>query len=151
MPFKICKTYEIESGHILSKHPDDCKFPHGHSRKIDIVLESAKLDENQMVCDFYLLDELIKPIVMRYDHKMCVNSDDPNFEQLKDMYGDKIIEFAKTDPTTEIMAKTIFDELKRELEDQLSNSDSKYPFSADIKLVKIRIYETSDSWAEYSE
>ena len=57
MPYRICKTFEIESGHMLSKHPDLCKFPHGHSRKVEFVLEAGELDQNEMVCDFKSLKE----------------------------------------------------------------------------------------------
>ncbi|RFC52406.1 MAG: 6-pyruvoyl tetrahydropterin synthase [Verrucomicrobia bacterium] len=35
MPFRICKTIEIENGHMLSKHSDKCQFPHGHTRKVE--------------------------------------------------------------------------------------------------------------------
>src|SRR5947209_8102903 len=35
MAFRICKTIEIENGHMLSKHPDKCRFPHGHSRRVE--------------------------------------------------------------------------------------------------------------------
>ena len=52
MPFRICKTFEIESGHLLSKHPDKCRFPHGHSRTVEVVLAADQLDANDMVCDF---------------------------------------------------------------------------------------------------
>ena len=37
MPYRICKTLEIENGHMLSKHPDKCRFPHGHTRKVELV------------------------------------------------------------------------------------------------------------------
>jgi len=151
MPYTICKTFVVENAHILSKHPDDCKFPHGHSRKIDIVLKAENLDQNEMVCDFYLLDKIAGEVISKYDHAICVNTDDPNFEQLKKMYGTKVVAFDKTDPTTEIMAKSIYNELKKKLRDQITASDSKYPFSNEVHLVKVRIYETSDSWAEYSE
>ena len=40
MPYRICKTLEIENGHMLTHHPDKCRFPHGHSRKVD------RLDRN---------------------------------------------------------------------------------------------------------
>ena len=42
---------------MLSKHPDLCKFPHGHSRKVEFVLEADELDGNEMVCDFKSLKE----------------------------------------------------------------------------------------------
>ena len=37
---------------MLSKHPDKCRFPHGHTRKVECVLVADTLDENEMVCDF---------------------------------------------------------------------------------------------------
>ena len=49
MPYRICKTIEIENGHMLSKHPDKCRFPHGHTRRVELVLEADDLDENGMV------------------------------------------------------------------------------------------------------
>ncbi len=49
MPFRICKTFSIESGHILSKHPGKCRFPHGHSRTVEVVLTADHLDASDMV------------------------------------------------------------------------------------------------------
>ena len=70
MPYRICKTFEIENGHMLSKHPDKCKFPHGHTRKIELVLEAGDLDENDMVCDFKILKETMESFLEQYDHSM---------------------------------------------------------------------------------
>ena len=44
MRYRICKSFEIESGHMLSKHPGRCRFPHGHSRRVDVVLSAEDLD-----------------------------------------------------------------------------------------------------------
>ena len=46
MPYRICKTLEIENGHMLTHHPDKCRFPHGHSRKVEIIIEADELDLN---------------------------------------------------------------------------------------------------------
>ena len=59
MPYRICKTFEVENGHMLSKHPDKCRFPHGHTRKIELVLEADALDGNDMVCDFKAVKEAV--------------------------------------------------------------------------------------------
>ena len=42
MPYRICKSLEIENGHMLSKHPDKCRFPHGHTRKVEFVIEAER-------------------------------------------------------------------------------------------------------------
>src|ERR1019366_3823108 len=44
MPFRIAKSFTVESGHLLTKHPGACRFPHGHSRTIEIVVASDALN-----------------------------------------------------------------------------------------------------------
>ena len=38
MVYRICKSIELESGHLLSKHPGNCKFPHGHTRSVEMTV-----------------------------------------------------------------------------------------------------------------
>jgi 6-pyruvoyltetrahydropterin/6-carboxytetrahydropterin synthase len=151
MPYRICKSFEIENGHMLSKHPDLCKFPHGHSRKVEFVLEADELDANEMVCDFKLLKEAMHDYLQRFDHALCVNSRDPNFKYLKAVYGDRIIAFENEDPTTEILAKVIHDELKNRLNAHSKNPEAKYPLQTEVRIRSVRVWETTSSWAEYSE
>jgi 6-pyruvoyltetrahydropterin/6-carboxytetrahydropterin synthase len=151
MPYRICKTVEVESGHMLSKHPDNCKFPHGHSRKVEILLEADELDQNDMVCDFAVIKDAIREFVHHYDHAMCVNTEDPKFDEMRELYGDRVIGFPGVDPTTEVMAKTIFDAIKSGLEAYMREPDPKYPLGQSVRLVRIRAWETSTCWAEYSE
>ena len=73
MPYRICKSFEIENGHMLSKHPDLCKFPHGHTRKVEFILESNELDKNEMVCDFKILQEAMADFLSTLDHALCMN------------------------------------------------------------------------------
>jgi 6-pyruvoyltetrahydropterin/6-carboxytetrahydropterin synthase len=151
MPYRICKTFEIENGHMLSKHPDLCKFPHGHSRKVELVLEAEDLDGNEMVCDFKALKDSMCDYLKTLDHAICVNTQDPQFKQLKQAYGDRVVAFEALDPTTEVLAKTIHEVLKRNLSSNTSNPTSKYPITTAVRIVKVRVWETSSSWAEYIE
>ena len=151
MPYRICKSFEIENGHMLSKHPDLCKFPHGHSRKVEFILETNELDGNEMVCDFKILKEAMKDFLNTLDHALCMNTDDPMYQKLKEAYGDRIIDFPNEDPTTEVIAKLIYDTLKIKLKEYAANPDAKYPLSSDLKIIRVRLWETSSAWAEYSE
>ena len=126
MPYRICKTIEVESGHMLSKHPDNCKFPHGHSRTVEIVLEADDLDPNDMFCDFAVIKDAILDFILRYDHAMCINTDDPKFAEMKQLYGDRVIGFPGVDPTTEVLARTIFDAVESSLEACAQQPDPKY-------------------------
>ena len=151
MAYRICKTFEVESGHMLSKHPDRCRFPHGHTRTVEIVLEAAELDANEMVCDFKLLKDVMVTYLDNLDHSMCMNTEDPKYEEFKSIYGDRIIDFDGIDPTSEVMARTIHDACKARLAERLNDADPDYALRADVRIVSVRVWETSSSWAEYSE
>jgi 6-pyruvoyltetrahydropterin/6-carboxytetrahydropterin synthase len=151
MPFRISKSFEIETGHLLTKHPDKCRFPHGHSRRVQIVLAAEALDQNDMVCDFKAVKAALKPFLDAWDHAFCMNTDDPQFAYFQQTYGVNVIPFEKRDPTSEVMAKTIFDELKRRLAGPAGQPDPRYAVPPGVRIESVRVTETSSSWAEYSE
>jgi 6-pyruvoyltetrahydropterin/6-carboxytetrahydropterin synthase len=148
MPFRICKSFEIESGHMLSKHPDKCRFPHGHSRRVDIIVAADHLDGNDMVCDFRVLKSLLKDFLDAWDHAFCLNTDDPNFSFYEHTYGRQVIPFLKTDPTSEVMAKMLFDELNLRLTTASASTGVGSPLPG-VRVERVRVTETSSSWAEY--
>ncbi len=151
MPYRICKIFEIESGHMLSKHPDLCKYPHGHSRKVEVVVEAAELDKNEMVCDFKALKDALWGYLKSFDHALCVNTRDQQFAMLQAAYGAQIIAFENEDPTTEVLARAIFTEAKKRLAAYAADPHAPYPIAHPVRLVSVRVWETSSSWAEYVE
>ena len=151
MSYRICKTIEIESGHMLSQHPDKCRFPHGHSRKVEIILEAPTLNENGMVCDFKIVKEAVGAFLDGFDHAMCMNTEDPMFETMKKAYGDHVIGFSGTEPTTEVLAKTFFDTVRDKLGDYANQGAPRYILRDSVRLKRVRVWETSSSWAEYEE
>jgi 6-pyruvoyltetrahydropterin/6-carboxytetrahydropterin synthase len=152
MPYRIGKTFEFESGHMLSKHSGKCRFPHGHSRRVEIVLAADALDANDMVCDFQAIKQIIKAFIDHWDHALCLNTADPHCGFYRAAYGDRIIPFAEADPTSEVMVKAIFDEVKRKLAEAPGEmSGLARPISPAVRLERVRLTETSSSWAEYEE
>ena len=148
--FRICKTLEIENGHMLARHPDACRFPHGHSRKVEIVLEAEELDANGMVCDFKIVKDAIGEFLDTFDHALCMNTEDPMYPTLKAAFGERVIAFEKTEPTTDVLAKTFFDAIARGLTDYAAREDTRYPLRPEVRLSSVRVWETSSSWAEFS-
>ena len=151
MPYRICKSFEIENGHMLSKHPDKCRFPHGHSRKVELILEADTLDANEMVCDFKVVKELMQNFLDTLDHALCMNTDDPEYERMKAVYGERVIGYAQLDPTTEVLAESIFRELQRALAKRAAAQASVYAVRTNVRVVRVRLWETSSSWAEFWE
>ena len=150
--YQVCKIFEFESGHALSKSKDGCQSPHGHSRRVEVVLAAERLDENDMVCNFRWIKLALKNILARLDHTMCINADDPRLEQFKEMDA-KLEVFSGKDPTSEVIAKFIFDHLQAKLADSpevLSEDGNTYSVPPGVCLQKVRLWETASSFAEYS-
>lgn len=149
MPFRIAKSFIVESGHLLTKHPGACRFPHGHSRTIEIVLVSETLDASDMVCDFKAVKAAATHAVERFDHTFAINSADPRCAEMRAAYGDRVIALPNTDPTSEVLAREIFLEVRARLAE--APADPNFPCAAGVRLEKVRVTETASSWAEYWE
>ncbi|MBZ7948253.1 6-carboxytetrahydropterin synthase [Campylobacter sp. RM9929] len=78
----IRKLFEFENAHIVrfcsSKR---CKSSiHGHSYKVEVLLESKYLDNAGMVYDFGLLKTCIRQIIDSFDHAITLfNQDDQSY------------------------------------------------------------------------
>ncbi|MEM7754056.1 MAG: 6-carboxytetrahydropterin synthase [Planctomycetota bacterium] len=153
MKYRICKSFEVESGHMLSKHPGRCRLPHGHTRRIDLVLSSESLDAHDMVCDFKALKLAVVDYLDAFDHAMAVNSEDPEVVRLRESaLGGRLVEFDGEDPTTEVMARRIFEHVAGVLAAGGAVRDDRgdeYRLRPGVTLERVRVTETSSSWAEY--
>jgi len=147
--YRVCKTFTVESGHMLSKHPERCKYPHGHTRTVEVVVAGDSLDENGMLVDFKALRLALQETIERYDHAMAVNSNDPLLPTLRNLYPeDAVVVFENAEPTTEAIAKDIFDFVEATLANGFAQDHYVIPPSK-IRLERIRVWETPSSWAEY--
>ena len=74
----IRKLFKFENAHIVR----DCTTQrcseniHGHSYKIEVLLESNYLDDGQMVYDFGLTKRYIKELIDSFDHAITLWSKD---------------------------------------------------------------------------
>lgn len=153
--YRVCKTFTVESGHMLSKHPERCRIPHGHTRRFEVVVSSECLNEMDMVVDFKAMKLAIEDYIERYDHAMALNSEDPLRADIERVHPDGVIVFEETDPTTEVMAKDVYDFVEGVLQHGYSGtaaSGAEYRISAgSVRLDRIRVWETPTSWAEYGD
>ena len=150
--YRICKTIEIENGHFLSKNKSRCKVPHGHTRKIQIVLTAENLDDNDMVCDFKAIKLAIHDHIDSFDHAMVVNKNSPHYDYFIKNF-DRVITVDGRDPTTEVIAELIFKDITNEFKKEKTYKSSKghsYRISSNVVVERVRVSEGSNAWAEYS-
>jgi len=85
-----------------------------------------------MVCDFNDIKRIVKGWVDReLDHKMILRHDDPLVEPLRQLQ--EPIYLLDSNPTVERIARLIFD----------------YARSEQLPVVRVRVWETPTSYADY--
>ena len=146
--FRICRSFVVESGHMLSKHPEACRYPHGHTRRIEVVVSGEGLDANDMVCDFKALKMALEHQIEALDHAMALNSGDPLLASMQGVYPQSLVIFENEDPTTEVLARWLFQTVDRILKEGFSEGHYTIP-AGSVTLERVRVWETPNSWAEY--
>ena len=131
---KVAKEFKWEMGHRLPEHFGNCKNIHGHSYKMIAEFE-GRLNENDMIIDFYDIDRIIKPLVEKLDHAFMVTKNDTEVIEFLDRLKSKklVVDF---NSTVENICKFVLDEVK------------KAELSQNISSVSVRIYETNEDYAE---
>ena len=131
---KIAKEFRWEMGHRLPEHFGLCKNIHGHSYKMIIEFE-GELNKNEMVIDYYDVEKIINPIIEKLDHAFMVNKNDKVvLEFLEKMNSKKVV--VDFQSTAENICTYILSEVK------------KANLPSNVKEVRVRVYETSDDYAE---
>ena len=120
--FEVMIKTEFASAHNLRDYKGACEAMHGHNWKIDILVEARELDETGLAVDFNVLKEKSETIIGDLDH----------------IYLNEHRAFKTLNPSSENIAKYIYDTLKKDLPDSVS-------------LKKITVWETDDAAASYYE
>lgn len=131
--FRVTKELAFCFGHRLMHYNGKCRQLHGHNAKAVVTVQGEALDDQGMVSDFSALRRHVGDWVDRtLDHKMLLHKDDPLVPLLRQA-GDPVV--AMDDhPTTENIAKFIFDFVERE----------------GYAVVEVTLWETPTSYATYS-
>jgi 6-pyruvoyltetrahydropterin/6-carboxytetrahydropterin synthase len=123
MRITITKAFEFEACHHLEGYNGDCSRMHGHSYKLEVTVANTterQLPQSDMVVDFKELSQVVKEsVLVDYDHR-----------NLDELFGEE------QRATAENMAIDIAARLDEAFEDTT------------VKVVKIRLYETSTSYVE---
>ncbi len=148
--YRVCKEFEFQAAHVLSKHKGKCKYPHGHSYRIAVTLSAEQLDENDMVCDFHIISMIVKKFLDKLDHTIMLNSED-NINCKRNENNERLVVLKGQDPTSEVLAKLIFEHISDALKGRnvWKIGEIEYNLNPCVKIERVRVWETSSAWAEY--
>ncbi len=119
--FELSITGDFASAHFLRNYEGPCKNLHGHTWKVEVTIQSEKLNEIGLVVDFRDLKQRLKEILMPIDH-VCLN-DLPYFQAVN--------------PSTENLAQYIYREFAK--------------VTTPFVLKRVRVWESETSSVTYWE
>ncbi|MFA5272015.1 MAG: 6-carboxytetrahydropterin synthase QueD [Candidatus Omnitrophota bacterium] len=121
--YEIKVISSFSAAHSLRAYKGKCENLHGHNWKVEVVVSSQSLDAGGMVMDFHDLKKMVNLVLEKLDHK----------------YLNELTYFIKINPSSEEIARHIFNELK--------------PLVSEGKcdLKEISVWETEGSCAIYKE
>jgi len=141
----IRKLFKFENAHIVR----DCSTQrcseniHGHSYKIEVLLESNYLDDGQMVYDFGLTKLYIKELIDSFDHAITLwSKDDKAYRASMKKYSNRWIELPVS-PSAEQFSRVIFLMVERVLAcTKMQNGER------EVRLHSIIVHETETGYAQ---
>ncbi|MFC1709337.1 6-carboxytetrahydropterin synthase QueD [Candidatus Omnitrophota bacterium] len=119
--YEIRVRTEFSSAHRLRGYKGKCEELHGHNWKVEVFVSSGNLDKIGMLVDFKELKAALNQVLKRLDHS----------------YINNLPYFRKINPTSENLAKYIFEKLQSKIRS--------------VKLSKVTVWESDTSAASYSK
>ena len=141
----IRKLFKFENAHIVRGCTTRrcSENIHGHSYKVEVLLESNYLDAGQMVYDFGLTKLYMKELIDSFDHSITLwSKDDPAYIEAMKAYSNRWVELPVS-PSAEQFVRVIYLMIERVLEcTQMQNKER------EVKLHSIIVHETDTGYAQ---
>ena len=141
----IRKLFKFENAHIVRGCTTQrcSQNIHGHSYKVEVLLESNYLDDGQMVYDFGLTKRYIKELIDAFDHGITLWSKDESvyLEAMK-QYSRRWVQLPVS-PSAEQFSRVIYLMVERVLACTVMQNGER-----DVRLHSIIVHETDTGYAQ---
>ncbi|MFZ6009202.1 MAG: 6-pyruvoyl trahydropterin synthase family protein [Bacteroidota bacterium] len=136
----LTKIFRFEAAHAIHGYTGACANIHGHSYELHVCVSGTHQDHrfiegSGMVIDFKDLKKVVAgSVINKLDHKLILSK---RYQTVNNMpHSDSLLTFPG-EPTAENLLIFIREEINRSL-------------PVGIKLHSLKLYETHDSYAEWS-
>jgi 6-pyruvoyltetrahydropterin/6-carboxytetrahydropterin synthase len=121
--YELMVETNFSSAHQLRGYKGECEKLHGHSWKVQVNVVAERLNEMDMAIDFHEMKEIVNEVISPLDHSFL----------------NEIFPFTEKNPSSENIAKWIYDSLKKRLD------------SGNIQLSSVTVWESEITSATYFE
>lgn len=146
MTTRIMRRLEFDAAHRVLGHEGKCRNLHGHRYIVEVTVEADQLDSIGRVVDFGVIKSEVGGWIDKHlDHNTILHPADPLLSHLNSNEARKPYILPATDwgvnqnPTAENIAKALYSIAGVLLR----------PY--DVRVVHIRVWETPNSYADYTE
>jgi 6-pyruvoyltetrahydropterin/6-carboxytetrahydropterin synthase len=141
----IRKLFKFENAHIVRGcSTRRCSHSiHGHSYKVELLLEAQAFDRGQMVYDFGLLKQGPRTLIDAFDHAVAIwSGDDPDYIAACQRFSERWI-LIPVSPSAEQFSRLFFVLIDRLLDlTEMRNGE------ADVRLHSVIVHETETGYAQ---
>ena len=141
----IRKLFKFENAHIVRNCTSHrCKWSiHGHSYKVEVLLEGLILDNGGMVYDFGLFKSTIGKFLDAFDHAITLwDKDKLEYLQAMKAFSERWIELPVS-PSAENFARLFFVVI-----DEIINNTIKHNGEGAVTLASVIVHETDTGYAQ---
>ncbi|HQX89916.1 MAG TPA: 6-carboxytetrahydropterin synthase [Moraxellaceae bacterium] len=141
----IRKLFGFENAHVVRNCTSDrcSRSIHGHSYKVEVILEAQALDHGQMIYDFGLMKGHIRTLIDSFDHAICFwDKDDTAYIEACKTFSARWIALPIS-PSAEQFSRLFF-----VLTDAVLRQTDMMNGEADVSLQSIIVHETATGYAQ---
>jgi len=141
----IRKLFKFENAHIVRGcSTRRCSHSiHGHSYKVELLLEAHAFDNGQMIYDFNLLKGGVRDLIDAFDHSVALWSGDaPDYLDAMRRHSERWV-LIPVSPSAEQFSRLFF----RLVDTALSLTDMANG-EADVRLHSVIVHETETGYAQ---
>lgn len=121
--YELMIETKFASAHQLRGYKGKCETIHGHNWKVQVFVSADKLNEIDIAIDFHDLRKYTDEIAGQLDHVLL----------------NEIFPFTEINPSSENIAKWIYDSLKKKIED------------GNVMVSAVTVWESDTASATYYE
>lgn len=121
--YELMIEAQFSSAHQLRGYTGKCENLHGHNWKVQVMVSSEKLNETGLVIDFHEFKKTVEELLSTLDHFVL----------------NEIFPFTELNPSSENIAKWIYDSLKKKTTNR------------NVALVSVTVWESETASATYYE
>jgi 6-pyruvoyltetrahydropterin/6-carboxytetrahydropterin synthase len=121
--FELSVEVSFSAAHQLRGYKGKCENMHGHNWKVQVSVMADVLNDIDIAIDFHDLKKMAKEVIAPLDHA----------------YLNDIFPFTEKNPSSENMAKWIFDCMKKKITD------------GNVRVSAVTVWESDTASATYYE